>query len=149
MSGRRGSPKIIPRKGGARNLSGNLGTSETKEHEKTDARTGDIRLEGVGYKDVPPATPRQSLRFLGDWWKIFLNLIAVLAVLGPVLIFFNNLGSNVQNLQADVKNSTVKIDKLNEGIAKQSFAIENATLSVQRLEGEVRRTQDYIRPKEK
>lgn len=133
-------------------LRGDLGTSRTTDEEEPKVELGTDRfgVAGLNYEPLPPVKERHAPAEPA-YWTMEKGLAALggVAVLITVVIFFNHMDSNISDVKADVREQKDKIGKLDEKSNKQTVAIEIVTGSVQRLENEVRRTQDYIQEKKR
>lgn len=141
----------IPNRPTSSVLRGDLGTSSTtdKEGPKVELGTSRFGVAGLNYEPLPPVKERHAPT--EGYWTMEKILAALggVVVLITVVIFFNRMDSNISDVKADVKEEKDKIGKLDEKSNKQTVAIEMVTGSVQRLENEVRRTQDYIQEKKR
>lgn len=149
MTGRGRHGTNIPSPKASINLRGDLDTTGTIEGPNPRSGTTGIGIAGLEYEDIPPPNVQRdhppqnwTLEKIGS-----ISGIATAAII--VIIFFYSMNSNVNDVKADVKESKGKIERLDEKANKQASVIENVANSVQRLEGEIRRTQDYVHDRRK
>lgn len=151
MTGTRGRGTRIPNGHVKTGLRGQLDTARTVSTEGPVIRTGtsNIEVQSLRYEDLPPpkvqsepAQEKWSLEKFGAYLGIGIAILSI-------ILFFYRMDSNVDAIKTEVKDSSVKLDKLNEKTNKQQSNIENLTSSVQRLESEIRRTQDYVQDNKK
>lgn len=148
MTVRRGSGPRIPNRQTTPSLRGDLGTSATSEGPNRVSGTSNVGVEGLDYVDIPPPSARHATPSNWTAEKIGTYLAFALAALS-VIFFFWHMDSNIDAIKSDVKEEKDKIDKLDEKSNRHTSSLENVTNSVQRLEGEIRRTQDYINNRKK
>jgi hypothetical protein len=129
-------------------LKNNLGTSKTIDNEGPQVNLGattQVGNPGLRYEPLPPVK-EQLPAAAPTYWTMerYLSALGGIMALIGIVIFFIRMDSNVSDLKASATEEKDKIGKLDEKASKQTVAIEMVTGSVQRLESEVRRTQDYI-----
>lgn len=133
-------------------LRGNLGTSGTAEREgpKIEPGTGGLRTDRLDYQPLPPVKER-AVPTEPSYWTLekVLAVLGGIAALIAVVSFFLHMDSNITDVKADVREGKDKIGKLDEKASRQTAAIELVSGAVQRLDNEVRRTQDYLHDKKR
>lgn len=152
MTRKKASGQHIPNRSTNSVLRRDLGTSATtdKEGPKVELGTASFGIHGLNYEPIPPRV--KALHAPTEQYWTFEKILAALGGIGlliAVVLFFNHMDSNISDVKADVREGNDKMGKLEEKSNKQTAAIEIVTGSVQRLENEVLRTQDYIQEKKK
>lgn len=152
MTRKKASGQPIPNQATNSVLRRDLGTSATTNEEgpKVGSGTTSFGINGLNYEPIPPRVKEPHAQIEPYW--TFDRILAALGGIGlliAVVLFFNHMDSNISDVKADVREGNDKMGKLEEKSNKQTAAIEIVTGSVQRLENEVLRTQDYIQEKKK
>ena len=148
MTGTSGYGPRIPNRQTNAAIRNVMQTSGTIDRPNPRSGTNGIGVDGFKYEDLPP--PKSHDHTLQSWSleRVGSYLgIAVVAI--SVIIFFYSMNSNIEIVKIDVKDGKDRIERLDEKVNKQTSAIESVTNSVQRLEGEIRRTQDYVQNRKK
>ncbi|MGS0742008.1 hypothetical protein ACVBEF_09260 [Glaciimonas sp. GG7] len=129
-------------------LKSNLGTSRTNNKEGPRAELGThLGVHNLHYVPLPPMAERHHAAY---WtWEKVCTALGGVAILISIVIFFYHMDSNISDVKSDMREEKNKIGNLDEKSTKQTTSIEMVNGSVQRLESEVRRTQDYIQQQKK
>jgi hypothetical protein len=133
-------------------LKGNLGTSRTIDNEEPNLQsgTGSLEIPELTYEPLPPVKERHAQTVTSYWtMEKILSVLGGVAILISIVIFFNHMDSNISDVKFDIREQKGKIEVLDGKANRQTVLIEMTNGSVQRLENEVRRTQDYIQQKKK
>jgi len=129
-------------------------TRTTEEEEGGGGRnlgsgTAPAGVKNLILEDLPPPKSRRA-RPEPQWTLEKFGSFLGIALAGiTIILFFYRMNSNIDDIKTDLKEERDKIEKIDEKSNKQASSTENLANSIQRLEGEVSRTQDFIRDRKK
>lgn len=154
MSERRNS-QTIPSSPTTGALRGALDVSRTADGPRIGVvGSGGDEHKGIRFVDAPAPVPASTN--IADnkmtWEKIQASTGFWLTIAGTLVglsYFFFQMNSNISDVKSDVKESLARIGKVDEKVEKTSHTLDLANGSIQRLESEVRRTQDMYQKNNK
>lgn len=137
----------VRRANGFKGITGTTGTSDMSQSSKNGHGTGGLQVSGLNYEDLPTKTKEENSSTSWGSPDRWMGIIGTVGVAIAACIYVFQMGSNISDIKSDQKEEKEKMNKIDEKISKQSADIQLINNSLQRIETDVRRTQDYVQQK--